>query len=225
MKLGKIILAVVAVASLSACMKMGEVTRGATPDLELLSVNELTSQAVTKFNVTDVRVTVPKSLKVSEANSFKPRADIVWREDPLGDRHAQVAVILQAAFDRGVKTLTDGHRVVLDVKLNEFHALTQRTRYTFGGTHAISFDLTVLDAATGAVIEPTRTIKADFRAYGGAEALAAEARGETQKVRITEHLAKVMLYEMTRERDFLPSDFVPHQMAELAVDTPDAPIE
>ncbi|WP_424943246.1 DUF6778 family protein [Aliiroseovarius crassostreae] len=225
MKLGKILLGMMAAAALSACMKPGEVTRGATPNLELSTASELTSRAVAKFNVTDVRVNVPKTLSVSEANTYKPRADIVWREDPLGDRYAQVEHILQAAFDRGVETLTEGREVVLDVTLNEFHALTQRTRYTFGGTHAINFDLTVLDAATGAVIEPTRTILADFRAYGGAEALAAEARGETQKVRITDHLAKVMLYEMTRERDFLPGDFEAPQLAELAEDTPDAPIE
>ncbi|MBT2131960.1 DUF6778 family protein [Aliiroseovarius lamellibrachiae] len=202
--LGKIILGCVALAALSACVKPGDVTRGATPKLELLTATEIASQAVTQFNVTDVRVNVPRDLKVSEANTFKPKADIVWREDPLGDRYQQVEVILQAAFERGVSTLNEGRDVVLDIQLQEFHALTQRTRYTYGGTHAIRFSLTVLDAETGAVVEPARVIQADLRAFGGGEALAAEARGETQKVRITDHLAKVVLFEMTRPRDFLP---------------------
>lgn len=222
MKFGKLVFGIVTIAALSACMKPGDVTRAQTSNLGLSTATELTQNAVARFNVTDVRVTVPESLTVSEANTYKPRADIVWREDPLGNRHEQVAVILNAAFDRGVKTLTSGREVTVDVTLREFHALTQRTRYSFGGTHAIRFDMTVRDAATGIVLEPTRTIQADFRAYGGVEALAAEARGETQKVRITEHLAKVMLYEMTRPRDFLPKGFVPEQPAtEVAAVAPE----
>ncbi len=222
MKLGGFLIGLALMASLSACVKPGEVTRATSSNLELATASDLTERAPVHFNVTDIRITVPRSLTVSEANTFKPRADIVWREDPLGDRYEQVGAIMQAALDRGVQTLKTGREVVLDVTLKNFHALTQRTRYTFGGTHAISFDLTVLDAKTGAVVEPTRTIKADFRAYGGMEALAAEARGETQKVRITDHLAKVMLYEMTRPRDFLPKDFVETQMAQAATE-PDVP--
>lgn len=211
--LGKIILGCVALAALSACVKPGDVTRGATPQLELLTATEIASQAVTQFNVTDVRVNVPRDLKVSEANTFKPKADIVWREDPLGDRYQQVEVILQAAFERGVSTLTEGRDVVLDIQLHEFHALTQRTRYTYGGTHAIRFSLTVLDATSGVVVEPARVIQADLKAFGGGEALAAEARGETQKVRITDHLAKVVLFEMTRPRDFLPEQATATEVA------------
>ncbi len=202
--LSKVILGVVALAALTACVKPGEVTRAAAPNLELATASDIASQAVTAFNVTDVRVNVPRTLEVSEANTFKPKADIVWREDPLGDRYQQVEVILQAAFERGVTTLNEGRDVVLDIQLHEFHALTQRTRYTYGGTHAIRFSLTVLDGTTGAVLEPARVIQADLKAFGGGEALAAEARGETQKVRITDHLAKVVLFEMTRPRDFLP---------------------
>lgn len=219
--LSKVILGAVALAALTACVKPGEVTRAAAPNLELVSASDIASQAVTEFNVTDVRVNVPRTLEVSEANTFKPKADIVWREDPLGDRYHQVEVILQAAFERGVTTLNEGRDVVLDIQLHEFHALTQRTRYTYGGTHAIRFSLTVLDATTGAVLEPARVIQADLKAFGGGEALAAEARGETQKVRITDHLAKVVLFEMTRPRDFLTDQpAAPQVAAAQAVETP-----
>lgn len=40
-------------------------------------------------------------------------------------------------------------------------------------------------------------VKADFKALGGQEAIAAEARGVTQKYRITKQLAKVIQIELT----------------------------
>ncbi|MDA5095714.1 hypothetical protein O2N63_16605 [Aliiroseovarius sp. KMU-50] len=223
MKFGKIVIAIMAIVSLTACIKPSDVLPLLSPSAmtsggSKLSGNTNFMATSSKFSVTEVVVDVPSSLTVSEANSFKPNADIVWREDPIGDRRSQVKTILQAAFDRGVSTLQDGHPVILNIKLLEFHALTHRTRYTVGGTHAISFELTVLDASTLAVVEPTRTIVADFRAYGGREAIAAEARGETQKVRITEHLANVILYEMSRPRDFLPEGFVAENLAQYPAD-------
>ena len=51
------------------------------------------------WQVTEITVIVPETLSVSEANSIKPRADIVWREDPLGNRHAQVQAVVQEAMD------------------------------------------------------------------------------------------------------------------------------
>ena len=41
---------------------------------------------------------MPRSLKVSEANTFKPRADIVWRGEALGDRYQQVEAIFADAM-------------------------------------------------------------------------------------------------------------------------------
>ena len=55
------------------------------------------------WRLAEVRVSVPKSLSVSEAKSLLPNADIVWREDPLGDRHAQVGKIVQNAVLRGAQ--------------------------------------------------------------------------------------------------------------------------
>ena len=55
----------------------------------------LLGAATAGYNVTDVVVDVPAELTVSEANRFLPGSDIVWREDPMGDRKAQVKVIME----------------------------------------------------------------------------------------------------------------------------------
>ena len=54
----------------------------ASPRLQILQ---------SKYQVAEIRVNVPRTLKVSEANTFLPKADIVWRGEPRADRHAQVA--------------------------------------------------------------------------------------------------------------------------------------
>ena len=41
------------------------------------------------WTVSDVRVSVPDGLIVSEDKAILPKADIVWREDPPGDRRAR----------------------------------------------------------------------------------------------------------------------------------------
>ena len=56
--------------------------------------------------------------------------------------------------------------------------------------------MTVIDAQSGAVLMPAKLIKADFNALGGAAAVASEARGVTQKVRITDQLARVIVEEL-----------------------------
>lgn len=149
-----------------------------------------------------VRVRVPRSLKVSERNSFLPFGDIVWREDPIGDRHAQVATIVQEALTRGVAGLDGPVHVNLDVQVHRFHALTEKARYTTGGVHSISFDMALTDAKTGEIVVPVRTVNADLQAFGGREALAAEARGLTQKVRISDYLAEVIRQELTNPEGY-----------------------
>ena len=139
---------------------------------------------------------------MSEANRYIPRGDIVWREDPLGDRHAQVQTIVQAAMDRGVAVLDGPIAVALDIKITRFHALTEKARYTTGGVHAISFEMAIIDPDTGALLFPVRTVRADLRAFGGQQALLAIAHGRTQKVRITEHLAAVIQQELTNPEGY-----------------------
>ncbi len=149
------------------------------------------------YNVQAVRVTVPRTLKVSEANMFFPIADIVWRGDPRGDRHAQVEALMTAALTEGTRTMRSGPAVVVEVDLRRFHSLTEKAKFTTGGVHAIRFVLTVRDAQTGAVLDGPRMVNADFKAWGGKRAVEAEARGLTDKVLISEQLKSVILRELS----------------------------
>lgn len=153
---------------------------------------------VPALRVSGVSVTVPRSLTVSEVNSYLPKGDIVWREDPFGDRYAQVQAIVQQAMETGSAGLQGPVDAHLEVELQRFHALTQKARYTTGGIHAISFKMRLTNPATGALLRPERVIDADLKAFGGTRALEAMARGQTQKVRITAHLAKVIRQELER---------------------------
>lgn len=156
------------------------------------------------FNVVAVTVNVPKTLVVSEANRYLPNGDIVWREDPPGDRHDQVRAIFAAAMEDGIAELDGSKDVILDVAVTRFHALTEKARYSVGGVHALQFSIRLRDAASGDVIAEPKFIKADFEAFGGQEALAAEAKGLTQKVRITQHLAAVIREELGDPDGFTP---------------------
>ena len=151
-------------------------------------------------------VTVPETLRVSEANRYLPGGDIVWRGDPIGNRHEQVKAILTAGLGQGVADFAGEREVILDVVLTRFHALTEKARYTIGGVHAIQFNLQVRDAATGEMVLAPRRIKADFDALGGSAAVAAEAQGVTQKVRITNHLAYVIQQELGRPEGYAVRD-------------------
>ncbi len=147
--------------------------------------------------IADYSVRVPRSLRVSEANRYYPGGDIVWRGEPLGDRHQQVADILKDGIEKLRGGAATGRAVTVDIEVKRFHALTEKARYTIGGVHAITFDLTVRDATTGQVMVPTKTIRADLEGFGGARAIAAERNGITQKYRITNHLARVLNDELT----------------------------
>lgn len=149
------------------------------------------------MRVVGLLVEVPDSLVVSEANSYKPVADIVWRGDPFGDRRAQIKVIFENAMAQGVSQLQGNLPVVVHIEVRKFHALTERTRYSIGGTHAIDFLLSITNGRTGEEIVPAYLVSTDLRAFGGEEALAAERIGQTQKVRITTHLAALIRQELT----------------------------
>ena len=167
-----------------------QATPGAARPLDLMH-SPVTVQAVT--------VRVPRSLRVSESNGFLPAGDIVWREDPIGDRHTQVQKIFEDALLTGVQPLNGSVPVNIDVKVRRFHALTEKARYTTGGTHSITFDLAITAPDTGELIVPVRTVRADLPAFGGQQALNAERRGLTQKVRISDHLAEVIRQELTQK--------------------------
>lgn len=165
-------------------------------------------QLTPRYDVAEVRVTVPQSLKVSEANVFYPMADIVWRGEPRGDRYAQVAAIFQDAAASATQRMTKGPEVVVELTVARFHSLTEKTRYTVGGTHSLKFDLTVRDARTGAVIDGPRRIDADIAASGGSKAIAEDQAGRTQRVVIVERLTEVIRRELSQQT-VLPGGSIP----------------
>ncbi|WP_372613413.1 DUF6778 family protein [Aquicoccus sp.] len=142
------------------------------------------------------QVRVPRSLKASEANLFYPPGDIVWRGEPLGDRHAQVQKIFEQSLEMGTQGAKGAVPVMLDIEVNRFHALSEKTRYTVGGRHEIRFVVNFLDPETKEPVAKPREIDATFKGYGGTRAVEAERNGMTQKVRITNHLAGVFQKEL-----------------------------
>lgn len=170
------------------------VSRSEPMGTQLLSANSQSG-----YNVADVRISVPKALVVSEANSYYPNADIVWRGEGFGDRHQQIKAIFEASMTRGVQDMKGAQEIYVDVEVKRFHSLTQRARYTTGGTHSIKFVMTLRDTKTGAILRAPKLIKADLKAFGGNKATASERRGQTQKVRIMAHLAGLIEREVNAQ--------------------------
>lgn len=196
MKLIKAVALGVIAAALSACSGMDVASRNAPLETPRLQATQ-TAEVVRDYSLHSIRFAVPADLRVSEANSYYPIADIVWRGDPLGDRRAQITDMFQSAIAAAGEGLTGSVPVTVDVTLVRFHSLTERTRYTVGGVHSIKFEMTVRDAQTGEVLEGPRTIVADLAALGGYAAIQADQTGQGQKVRIMTHLTSVFFRELT----------------------------
>lgn len=141
-----------------------------------------------RFNA--LQVVVPLSLSVSEENTIKPRADIVWREDPPGNRHEQVDALMTEALTAALQPLRGSRPVNIEIQVTRFHAVTERTRYSIGGEHEIEFFLTVRDSGSGAVLRGPRAVDITFPAAGGDRALANEARGYFQRDAINDRLTE-----------------------------------
>ena len=146
------------------------------------------------WRIAAIDVTVPDTLTVSEANTYAPEADIVWRGDPLGDRRAQVRAIIADAARRGTAGMRGNKPVRLQLQVTQFHSVTEKTRYGLSnsGVHNIKFTARVVDARSGAVLVEPDLVQAELPAYAGEQAIEAERRGQTQKVRITSHVANVI---------------------------------
>lgn len=192
-------------AALTACSGIETVTRNAPLDAPRVGA-QAAPQVLRDYSLHSIRFAVPADLQVSEANSYYPIADIVWRGDPLGNRARQINDIFQASIRSAGEGLTGSTPVTVDVELVRFHSLTERTRYSVGGVHSIKFDLTVRNALTGEVLEPTRRINGDLAALGGYAALAADNEGQGQKVRITTHLTSLFFRNLTGLTGEMPAD-------------------
>ncbi|MEM6887777.1 MAG: DUF6778 family protein [Pseudomonadota bacterium] len=188
---------VVLCAGISGCTTWDQPTRAEAAFETPAAVSQLPP-----VSVQSVSVSVPRTLVVSEANSYLPSGDIVWRGDPLGDRYSQIEAIFSTAAARATDDLTTGKPVIISIEVQRFHALTEKTRYSVGGIHSMRFLMTVSDAETGVVVRPTKSVQADIKGYGGEEALAAERAGQTQKVRITDALTRAINAELTRPEGY-----------------------
>jgi hypothetical protein len=146
------------------------------------------------WRLSEVRVTVPRTLSVSEAKTLLPSADIVWREDPIGDRYAQVGAIVQNAVLRGAQGLRGARPVIIDVTITRFHALTFEAELSSRdwGVHNIDFIAQVVDARSGEVLLAATAIRAELPALSGEQMRAARRNGQTQKSMISAHVARTV---------------------------------
>ena len=135
---------------------------------------------------------MPDELEVSERNVYYPIADIVWREEPLADRKAQVARIIDEGVTAGLRHLSGPEPVSFDITLARFHSLTEKARYSIGGVHNIIFDIKITDQRSGAVLHDALQIVVELNAYGGGKAIGSERLGLTQRKRIRAHLMSEM---------------------------------
>ncbi len=197
-----------AATALSGCVNPGDtVTRAAANGVtDIAASRGAPSQAQqgplvlkAKYTVQSVQIVVPRALVVSEANSYHPKADIVWRGDVRGDRYSQVQAIFEQAAAQSILKMDSGRAVTVELQVVRFHCLTEKTRYTIGGVHSMIFSMTVRDAATNAVIEAPRLINADVAGAGGNQAIAEDQAGRTQKVVVTERLAQVLRRELSAQ--------------------------
>lgn len=182
-------------ASLAACGSVETTSRGIPLDAPLMGAGKASPAALglpASLRVSAIHVTAPNHLSVSEANSYFPRADIVWRGDAYGDRHAQISEVVKSGLRMGIGHLNGAAPVVLNVEITRFHALTEKSQFSIGGTHDVQFILTVTHAQTGAVLLAPHALKMKIKAPGGDEALAMENAGRGQKVLITEGVAQMI---------------------------------
>jgi len=181
--------------AVSACGTTETATRNAPLDAPQV----IAPASVTVHQLT---VDVPRSLRVSEANRFYPGGEIVWREDPLGDRHAQVRAIVENAMVKGVTGMEGQNAVNLHIEMVRFHAITEKARALTGGMHELHFKMTLMHPVTNEPLGAPRLVKANLKALGGSKAIAAERKGVTQKYRITRYLTDVIREELSNIEGF-----------------------
>lgn len=199
MSLTKLAALVGLVLTASACARFDPVTRNLP--LSALHPNAANVQVLPRdYHLVDLQVDVPAELRVSEGNGYYPLTDIVWRGDPVGNRHIQIAAMFETAGDRVATKLSSGRPVLAAVEVERFHGVTERTRFTVGGVYHIVFNFGIFDAETGEEIEPVRRVAQSLSAPGGVAAIMADHRGQTEKVRVTDFLTVVLMDELTGQQ-------------------------
>lgn len=146
------------------------------------------------WRVAEIDVRVPESLTLAPEGLIIGRGDILWEEDPRGDRRAQVAAVMREGLELGTAGLLGDRPVKLVVELARFHALSYRAEDTLqtSGVHNVDFTATVVDARTGERLAGPSFIEAATPAFSGEEAKRRRAAGETQRSVIRNHLARTI---------------------------------
>ncbi|MDJ0822029.1 MAG: hypothetical protein QNJ09_09520 [Paracoccaceae bacterium] len=207
MKLIRVIAGLTVALSLSACASTEFTMRNAPfetlPDDAItqptaVPAPEMPITTASNFKIVNHAIRVPEDLRVSEANLYYPFADIVWRGDPFGDRREQIASIFSESVKRANLDAQGTTPARMEITLNRFHSITEKTRYTVGGTHAISFFVTLRDPQTGAILAAPWKVKANLKAFGGRRAIEADKQGLGMKERIQRHLARVLAAELAQ---------------------------
>ncbi len=179
------ILPLLAAATLSACVSTN--TFFPEPLREDLTYN---------WRVVGVEAVVPRDLTTTTANGQMPNVDLIWREDGPGDVYAQIEAIMEESMAQAAlrfhPAVKGTRKVIIRTEQTQFHSLTERARSNIGGIHNVDFMLTVVDATTGEVLAGPAHIQADVTAFGGAEAAAAVAEGQTMRVRIVQRVSDVI---------------------------------
>ena len=129
------------------------------------------------INIARIIVDVTRSLKVFEKNSYHPMGDIVWRGDLFGDRHAQVAAILDQSGRNAEAKLQGSRPVHVHFQVTRFHSMSEKARYKTGGVHNMNFLVTLLDPETGATLRPARQMVSNHDTLRGNDAIQADGRG------------------------------------------------
>lgn len=152
----------------------------------------LDAEVTRNWRLGDVLIVVPSDLSVSHANTFAPNADIVWHGEPFGNRRAQVAAILKEGITLGTRELRGDRPVTITATLMRFHAVTPAAvGRAPAAVHNISYMIQVLDATTGDPLTEKQVVQADLEAFVGAAAVAAAINGNSQRVRIVNHIGRV----------------------------------
>ena len=116
----------------------------------------------------------------------------------LGETEQRIAAMFEEAANRhiGARPLPDAQPVIAEITLRRFHGVTERTRFSVGGVYSIRFDLQLLDAGTREPLGEVRTIQADLPAPGGIAAVELERAGQTERVRVVDHLTWTLQREL-----------------------------
>jgi hypothetical protein len=154
---------VAVIAGLQACMPADMASRNRMLDIPALQPG----QVAPAFDATALQVSVPASLAVSERDGIYPTTDIVWRGEPLGDRHGQVEALFAEAGAAALATTQPGVPAVVAITVERFHGVTEQTRALVGGVYNVVFTMTLTDPVTGAVLTDPRRVTANLEAPAG----------------------------------------------------------